>query len=271
MAGCEPQHLGVVLAAVEAMLDERFQVEAMQVTTNPVAPFVLVNGPRRHELGIACGDGALGPGPASNGVIGRAIRLVLRNIGGATEGIDHSSLGQPAKYTFCLGEDEESLPPGWSPYHASVGFERDDDVVSVIGVEAMLNIIPAYHRDQRFAGPFLHQLGRAMRSTGTNQFFSMGSPAVILSPGHAHKLATEGFDQPRLQRELFEGAKVPLSEFPYGNLPVGSWTEEDGKVLPCASPEEIAVIVAGGAEGIHCVYLQPFCVTLACSRRIWTP
>jgi len=97
--GCLPEHLGIVLAALEAMLQELYRVHIVQATTNPAAPFVLVNGPIVRRLGIACEGDALGR-PDAERRDRRAIRLVMRNVGGAVAGIDHSSFGQSAKYTF---------------------------------------------------------------------------------------------------------------------------------------------------------------------------
>ena len=103
MAGCLPAYFPVVIAAVEAMTQPQFNLLGIQTTTNPVAPFVLINGPIRHKIDINCGAGALGPGRRANATIGRAIRLILLNIGGGIPGeIDKSILGMPGKYSFCM-------------------------------------------------------------------------------------------------------------------------------------------------------------------------
>ncbi|MEA3154612.1 MAG: hypothetical protein QOK44_2201, partial [Betaproteobacteria bacterium] len=108
MAGCLPDYLPVLVAAVGAMAEPQFNLTGIQTTTNPVAPFVLINGPVRQDIEVNCGAGALGPGWRANATIGRAIRLILINIGGATPGdVDKSILGMPGKYTLCLGELEE--------------------------------------------------------------------------------------------------------------------------------------------------------------------
>ncbi|MBI2908357.1 MAG: hypothetical protein HYX92_11975 [Chloroflexi bacterium] len=122
MAGCLPSYLPVVIAALEAMVAPEFVLARVQATTNPVAPLAVVNGPIRQKLDINCGHNALGQGRQSNATIGRAIRLILSNIGGAIPGVtDMATLGQPAKYTFCLGENEEALPTTWPPLHVEKG------------------------------------------------------------------------------------------------------------------------------------------------------
>ena len=107
MAGCRPEYFPVVIAAVEAMLDPTFNLFAVQATTHPCAPCVIVNGPIAHELGINARYGAFGPGVRANATIGRAVRLTLMNVGGASPGVlDRSTQGQPAKYAYCEAENE---------------------------------------------------------------------------------------------------------------------------------------------------------------------
>src|SRR5688572_28062782 len=133
MAGCRNEYLPVLLAAVKAMAQPQFNLLWVQATTNPVAPFVVVNGPIRARIDINCGRGALGPGRRANATIGRALRLIMLNIGGAIPGeVDKAVLGQPGKFTFCLGEFEEESP--WEPLHVELGLARSSSAVCVIGV-----------------------------------------------------------------------------------------------------------------------------------------
>ena len=108
MAGCLPQYMPVIITAIEAMADERFRLAEIQPTTHPVAPLVIVNGPIVKKLDINSKTGAFGPCWRANATIGRAIRLILLNIGGALPGkLDLSTQGQPSKYTYCIAENEE--------------------------------------------------------------------------------------------------------------------------------------------------------------------
>lgn len=120
MAGCFPEHLVVILAAIEAMVDEKFNLYGVQTTTHPCAPLLIINGPIRNKLGINSGYNVFGQGSLANAVIGRAIRLTLLNIGGAVPGTgDKATHGHPGKFTYCIGENEGKNP--WQPLHVKKG------------------------------------------------------------------------------------------------------------------------------------------------------
>jgi hypothetical protein len=265
MAGCKPEHLGVVIAAIEAMLQPQFRMHGVQATTNPVAPLTIVNGPIRHRLDIDSGRNALAPGQHANGPIGRAIRFVMRNIGGAVGDVDRATLGFPGKYTFCLAEAEEQSP--WEPHSVSLGFPAGTDVVSVVGVESFVNTIPVFHH----SGPIIEQMARALRGGGTNLYWSQGTLLFVVNPGHATILTNEGYDRRRLQEELFERGKVPLADLPEGNIAQGEWKEENGKVLITSSPDEIWIVCAGGPEPLHTVYMTGFGVNNGAVQAVRTP
>ena len=139
MAGCRPEHLPVVLTAVEAALVPDFNLFAVQSTTHPCSPLIIVNGPVAAELGVNSRYGAFGPGHRANATIGRAVRLCLLNIGGAAPGVlDRSTQGQPSKYSFCIAENEAESP--WEPLHVERGFEPGHSTVTVVGCENPHNI-----------------------------------------------------------------------------------------------------------------------------------
>jgi hypothetical protein len=132
MAGCLPEYFPVLVTAAKGVLQPGFNLDGVQTTTGNVAPLVIINGPCRNRLQINYSSNVLGQGWRANSTIGRALRLVLSNIGGAAPGIyDKATLGQPAKYTFCIAENEEENP--WEPLHVERGLSRDKDVVSVFG------------------------------------------------------------------------------------------------------------------------------------------
>jgi hypothetical protein len=269
LAGCRPEHLGVVIAAVEAMVKPEFQLADIQVTTNPATPMVIVSGSAAASAGVSAGGGALGPGQHANGPVGRAVRLIMRNIGGAVIGIDHATLGQPAKYTFCLAESEADSP--WEPLRVSLGYQPADSAVIVAGVENVINVVPIWNRGHDLAPPFLRQFSRLMHTVGTNIFTSYGSPVLVISPGHARRLAEEGYGRQRLQRELFELGKVPVADMPFGNLDIAQWTTEGDDILITQKPEDILILVAGGNESLHSMYMQPFCLGHAVSALVRRP
>ena len=149
MAGCLPDYMPVVLAAVKAVIDPVFDLTEMQATTHCTAPLIIVNGPARHNCGpISSSYGALGPGHRANASIGRALRLAMINIGGGRPGTsDMALLGHPGKFTFCLAEDEENSP--FPPMHVDLGFDPDDSVVTVIGAKTAPSKIQVSHGDER--------------------------------------------------------------------------------------------------------------------------
>jgi hypothetical protein len=265
MAGCKPEHVPVVIASIEAMLKPEFRLHGVQATTNPVAPLTIVNGPIRHELGMDGGRNALAPGQHPNGPIGRAVRFVMRNIGGAIGDVDRSTLGSAGKYTYCISELEEESP--WEPLSVSLGYERGENVVSVIGVESAVNTIPVF----READPIIEQMARPMRGAGTGIYWSRGNHLFIVNPGHAAIIADAGYSKKDLQEDLYERSKIPLAEWPEGNINQGEWTVEDGKILVTDSPYNIWIMVAGGRDPLHTQFMCGFGVNNGVSERIRKP
>ena len=248
MAGCRPEHLGFVLGALDAMIKPAFNLRGIQTTTNPCAPLAIFNGPRAKEVGLSGGRNALGPGRHWNGAVGRAIRLALLNLGQAHGDADMATLGSGNKYSFCLAEDEEASP--WRPLHASLGYDTDDDVVTTISVESLVNCCAVYDR----ADAILHSMITVMQLPGTHLSFSSGSLIWILSPGHARILADGGWTREELREHLFERASIPLDNLPFGNSPAGDWRVVDGRIQLTGSPGDIHIMVAGGPEPLHSAY-----------------
>src|SRR5262249_34464911 len=121
MAGCRPEYFPVVLAALEAALEDVFQLYSIQTATHTTAPMTIINGPIVNKLGINSSTNVLGQGHRANATIGRALQLILRNVGGDYPGItDMATHGQPGKYTSCIAEAESDSP--WKPYHVEAGF-----------------------------------------------------------------------------------------------------------------------------------------------------
>jgi len=106
---------------------------------------------------------------------------------------------------------------------------------------------------------------------GTNLYFSKGSPVIIVTPGQAVRLSEEGYTRKRLQEEMFERGKVPVELWPYGNYALGQWEVVDGKILPCPTADDIRILVAGGGEALHSVFMQGVFMNTACSAEVWTP
>ena len=149
MAGCRPEYFPVVLAAVDAMLDDACRLYGIRTATNNGTPLIIVNGPIAQKLDVNSGGNVFGQGWRANATIGRALQLVLRNIGGDMPGeTDMSTQGQPGKFTFCIAENEQESP--WEPpFHVERGFQADESTVTVIGASAGTQRIHLWLRDRR--------------------------------------------------------------------------------------------------------------------------
>ena len=185
MAGCLPEHFPVVVAAVQAICDPRFDLTESQVTTHPITPLLIVNGPARAVCGVVSGCGAFGPGHRANAAIGRTIRLIMMNVGGGRPGVsDMSTLGSPAKFTFCAAENEEASP--WPPLHVSRGWRADQSTVTALSVEGPHSVLCAPMPDDLIdmaALAAIRTISSAIGSLGSNStYFAEGDMAVIINP-----------------------------------------------------------------------------------------
>lgn len=268
MAGCLPDWMPIVVAAVEAVIDESFDLTEMQATTHCTAPLVLINGPVRDWCDIACGYGALGPGHRANASIGRALRLAMINIGGGRAGeSDMALLGQPGKFTYCLGENEESSP--FEPLHVSLGFSAEDSAVTVIGAGSPHSVISIVDvDDQESASRLLESLAVGLANVTTNNaVLRGGSAVVVLNPDHANALAKHGFDRKKVQSELQQRAshsRETLSHF-FPALP----SRDDGaeRVYAFHDPADILVVVAGGS-GLYSAVMPSWSAGPHCNRFV---
>ena len=255
MAGCLPDHFPVVVAAVQAVCDPVMDLTEVQATTHNLGPLIIVNGPARAACGgIASGFGALGPGHRANASIGRALRLVMINVGGGWPGrSDMALLGHPGKFTYCLAEAEEDSP--WPGLHTALGFSPEQSAVTVAAVEAphSMAFIPE-SGDDTGVDRLLHQLGALLCNAGSNNhLIGRGVQVVVLNPDHAAFLAQAGFDRHKLQLALAEHAVRPASEV--WSLPPGNFFRPDGDVVRAVTdPEELLVVVAGGT-GMYSVVM----------------
>src|SRR5688572_5964106 len=139
LAGCDPEYMPVLIAATEAVAAPQFNLQGIQTTTNPVAVWLVLNGPIVERLGVNATLNCLGQGTWANATIGRALRLILQNVGGALPGeMDRATHGQPAKYTFCCAENEAENP--WEPLHVERGFAPERSTVTVVDALGIWNM-----------------------------------------------------------------------------------------------------------------------------------
>jgi hypothetical protein len=200
MAGCRPEYLPVVLAGCEAVATDLFNIHGVAATTQFAGPVLIVNGPIRHRLQMNSGINALGPGNRANATIGRAVNLVVRNLGGARPGgVDRSTLGSPAKWSLCFPEDEEGSP--WEPLSIERGMAEGVSAVSAFAGHGPHEIVDQASRDATsLAGSFAAQL----RSVGHPKLMGFLDALVVVAPEHARVFTGSGWDKVRLRSELTE-------------------------------------------------------------------
>ena len=253
MAGCLPAYFPVVVAAVEAMADPAFNLYAVQATTHPCAPLVIVNGPIRNELGFNSGSGAYGPGWRPNAAVGRALRLVLLNVGGAYPGSgDMSTQGAPSKYGFCVAENEEANP--WEPLHVERGFSPNQNTVTVVAGEPPHNI---NDHTGSSAEDILTIVAGAIAVTGANNAYTGGETLLALGPEHAATIARDGMGKREIADWLGRKAVVPLERYTEETLLERFGEIPTGPVPMVRSPEDLAIIVLGG-PGKHSSWVPTF-------------
>jgi len=271
MAGALPEHLPVILAAVEAVADPVFNLQAVQTTTHPCSPLIIVNGPIAGRLGINAAGNALGQGARANAAIGRALRLVLQNIGGARPGReDRATHGHPGKFAYCLAENEAASP--WEPLSIERGFSREDSTVTVCASEGPHNV---NDHGSTTAEGILATVAGSAASVGSNNIYLGGEPLVVLGPEHAATVAAAGWSKDDFRRALWERARVPIGRFAPENLerfatiyPEGFKDAPAEALAPIAREwRDIMVIVAGGA-GKHSAVIPTFGMTRSVTRRI---
>jgi hypothetical protein len=259
MAGCRPEYLPVIIAAVEAMTAEGFDLFGVQATTHPCGMLTFVSGPIAKTLDINSGSGALGPGWRANATIGRAVRLILLNLGGAAPGkVDKATQGTPAKYTYCFAENQEGNP--WGPFHVERGLKATDSAVTVLGLEGPHDI---NGQDATKADSFLKILANSLISAGSSNFrFTTGSDLFIaLGPEHATILSREGVSKDRVREYLFEHARVPLDRVSEEHLLRRKTTpaqhgEWDGKSpIPVVKAKENFLLTVVGGAGLHSCWM----------------
>lgn len=263
MAGCKAQYLSVVLAAVECLAEPALNLYGIQATTNPAAILLVVNGPIVEELRINGKGNCLGPGARANATIGRAVRLVMLNIGGGVpQTMDKATQGQPGKYTMCIAENAEESP--WEPWHVERGFARDASTVTAVSVTGTQNILDGSSKQ---AGELIKTFASACAYVGAQNVLLGGGPLILVCPEHAAILAAGGYSKLAFKRALYEAARVPVRDFPddllrymvHHRRPL--WfrmADRSGAGVPLAdSPESINVVVAGGA-GAHSTLCESF-------------
>ncbi len=256
MAGCRPEYMPVVIAGVQAMCDEAFDLHGVSATTNFSSPLFIINGPIRKALDINCGVGVFGPGWRANATIGRALRLIAVNLGGAKPGvISMSTMGHPGRYTYCIGEYEEENP--WEPLHVEHGFASSDSTVAAFAGDSPQGI---YDHRSRTAEDLLTTIAWSLDVIWHHKATALGDTVIVLSPEHARTIAGDGWSKADIRRFLWERLRKPVRELLPGKdggeglpehvLATFQDPERNDTLVPkFRAPEHLKVVVAGGTAG----------------------
>ncbi|GAC1326508.1 MAG: hypothetical protein NVSMB2_25680 [Chloroflexota bacterium] len=200
MAGCTPDHLPVVLAAVEAACSDEFNIHGVLATTHFVGPVVIVNGPVARDIGMNAGVNALGQGNRANAAIGRALQLVIRNVGGGRPGgVDRATLGNPGKYTFCFAEDDVNSP--WEALAVERGIARGRSAVSVFAGEGVRGVVDQISRDPE---SLARSFAACLRTVAHPKLLQRWDALMVVCPEHARTFRQAGWSKAQLRQRIME-------------------------------------------------------------------
>lgn len=272
MAGCLPEYLPVIAAAAAAVAETEFNLLGIQTTTGNAAPMIIVNGPIAMAIGMNSGGNALGPGNRANATIGRALRLVLQNIGGAKPGeMDMATLGQPGKYTFCLAENEAQSP--WPALHVERGLTKEQSAVTVIGAEGIIEIVDSVstepeHLIRTYANSMLFA-----GSVGTSGLVGAGEPLLLMPPDHAELFNRAGWSKRDVKAALHLEAALPLDRLSPAvaeRIAAARTAANQDTTAPiriARDAVDILIVVAGGS-GVKAAYIPTWSGSRAVTRAI---
>ncbi|PZC47247.1 MAG: hypothetical protein DK306_001221 [Chloroflexi bacterium] len=294
MAGCKAEYFPTVLAGVEAIADDSYGLHGSGATTMGGAPVLIVNGPVRERIGINSAQNALGQGNRANATIGRAVRLVIRNVAGHRPGgTERATIGWPGKFTLCFGEWEERAPT-WTPMHVERGFAAGDSVITAMtqsgGPTQLID------ETSRTAKALAGSIGLKVAGQQHPRIPSMGELIVVISPEHYDTLAADGWTKDDVRRRIQQVAARPLRDllesdqmggFPKSALdswppflpplpihnPDGSLRDDAMDVImpKFGNDSMITIVVAGGGAGKFTSILDPLAGQVSVSKKIEDP
>jgi hypothetical protein len=248
MAGCKPEYFPVVLTAVEAACTDEFNGHGLLATTMPAGPVLIVNGPIRRRLGMNTGINVFGQGNRANSTIGRALQLVIRNVGGGRPGeVDRATHGNPGKVGFCFAEDEEESP--FDPLSVSLGKPVGADTVTLFSGEGPRCIVDQISRDpESLARSFAVNL----RTLHHPKLILVFDCILAVGPEHARIFREAGWDRTKLLARLNELLQIPGSELVRGAGGIAEGIPEALRdaTLPKFRPGGILVVHCGGGAGL---------------------
>ena len=251
LAGCKPEYMPVVLAAVEGIGDPAWGYHGPGTSTGGAAVLVVVNGPIARALDINAGDNLFGPGWRANATIGRAVRLVMRNVCGSRPGtLDRATLGHPGRLSYVIAENETESP--WPPLHVERGFRPAQSTVTVMAAEAPHQF---YNQLSNTAEGILTTLCDDMRISGN----VVGQPPylVILAGEHTRTMAQDGWTKAQIRQFIFDHTQNSIAHLKQTHRLAGAVQPGDeAQLRPLVeSPDDVLVIAAGGSVGAFSAYI----------------
>jgi len=266
MAGCKPEYFPMVIAAMRAMAEPKYNLHGSLATTHPCANMILASGPETARLGLNWGTNCFGQGTRANAAVGRAIQLIMRNLGGAVPGTtDRSTQGTPGKYAFCFAENEAESP--WAPYRVRHGFDAKDTVVTVMAGEAPHNI---NDHGSITGEDIILTAANTMSQAGSNNLLGRGPCFVVWGPEHAATLHRDKWTADSVQNALYERSRVHESRISAANRDFfADFGQEpkNGYFYLTPAPESIHMVVAGG-PGKHSAFIPSFGLCEVVSTRV---
>ena len=248
LAGCKPEYFPTVLAAVAAALQDKFCMHGLLCTTYFSSPVVIVNGPVARHIGMNSGGNALGQGNRANATIGRALQLLIRNVGGGKPGgIDRATLGNPGKYTFCFAEDESDRE--WSTLSMDRGFERDESVVSLFAGDGVQAIVDQLSRTPE---SLAKSMAGSLRSVVHVKKFGTADAILVVSPEHRRVFREGGWNKNDLRQALFDELVTPGADLMPGvdGISEGMPEKLRDKLLSKFRDDGLHIVTAGGTAGM---------------------
>ena len=248
LAGCKPEYLPVVLAAVEAACTSEFNVHGLLATTWFSSPVVVVNGPVAAAVGMNSGVNALGQGNRANATIGRALQLVIRNVGGGRPGgVDRAALGNPGKYTFCFAEAETTSP--WEPLAQARGVPAGTSAVTLFAGSGVQGVVDQLSRTPE---SLARSFAACLRSVAHPKLVISWDAMLVVGPEHGRVFRDAGWDRDRLLAEL-----TSLLQLDGADLVRGAWGITEGvperlagTTLPKFRDGGLLIACAGGDAGL---------------------
>jgi hypothetical protein len=255
MAGCLPEYMPVVVAAMKAMCDPQYALHGSTASTGGSAPFIVVNGPIRLAIGMNTTHNALANASRANATVGRTIRLILLNVLGGIPGqLDRSTLGHPGKYTFCVAEDEEDST--WLPLSVERGIPAGTSAVTALQVESPHQIMNEWTHDPK---EILDTYAAAIRSNMLTYSIWEGNYAFVIPKQHREIFAAAGWTKQNIREYTFEAARVKRGEWrTVGKAAVAGRKDEEKVYRALRSPDDLLIIAAGGPAGGFGAILPPW-------------